>query len=97
KLPADTRFEQHGGGAFTHLALDLRSIALLLGAMRREAAQLLVALGHGAGGERGLQQPLGDEVREAAVGRSRVRVVIHCQSEMSFGSLSGALEHILAG
>src|SRR6266404_7374357 len=97
ELLADTRFEQHGGGALAHLALDPRGIAFLLGAVCRELAQLLVAVGRGAPGERGLQQPLGDDVREAAVRRRGVRVVIHRQSEVSFGSLSGALEHILAG
>src|SRR2546430_5429511 len=66
KLLADARFEQHGGGALAHPALDLRGIAFLLGAVCREAAQLLLAVGRGAPGERGLQQPLRDEVREAA-------------------------------
>src|SRR5207249_9646571 len=36
KLLADARLEQHGGGALARLALDLRGIAFLLGAVRSE-------------------------------------------------------------
>src|SRR5437763_150633 len=39
KLLADARFEQHGGGALAHPALDLRGIAFLLGAVCVEASR----------------------------------------------------------
>src|SRR2546430_13610335 len=57
----------------------------------------LLAVRRGAARERGLHKPLRDEIREAAVGRGRVRVVIHCEPEMPLDGFTGALAHILPG
>ena len=97
ELRTRARFEQHGRGGLVHLPLHLRGIAFLLRAVCRELPQLLLAVGRGAARERGFHEPLRDEIREAAVGRGRVRVVIDCEPEMPLDGNTRALAHILRG
>ncbi len=84
-------------------AADLRTwrstlfgVVLLLGAVRGERLELGRRIGRRLPGERGLEQPLRDEVGKAAVGRRRVRVVAHGEAEVADRRLARPLDDVLA-
>ena len=84
ELRADAPLQQQRRRRLLHLALDLRRVVLLFGAVRGEHAQLVVRVRRRAPGERRLQQALRDEIREAPVRRGRMRVILHRQAEVPF-------------
>ena len=93
---AHARREQQRRGRLLDLAFDLGRVVLLLRAVARELAQLVDAVGRGRPGERGLHEPLGHEVRVAAVRRRGVGVVLHRQAEVARRRLPRQLDAVLA-
>src|ERR1700691_5119201 len=65
--------------------------------MRGKRTQLVLGVRRGLPGQRSLQQPLRNDIREAAIGCGCVSAVIECQAKVAFGRLAGAFEDVLAG
>ena len=85
-------------------AADLRTCRSTLfaassccGAVAASVRELVVPSRRRAARQRRLDQALGDEVGEAAVGRRRVGVVLDRQAEVTRGRPPGALDDVLAG
>src|SRR5690242_6131033 len=67
ELLADAIHQQQSGRSLADLALDLRGAFLLRSAVSSELAELVVGVSRGLSVERGLDQALSDEIREASI------------------------------
>ena len=95
---ADVRVQDDGGDALLHLALDLARGVFHLGASLRDGVELhLRSRAARDVREPCLEQALRDHVREAAVGRGGVGVVLHGEAEVAGRWLIGLDQHVFAG
>src|SRR5262249_409732 len=93
---AHARLEQERRGRLADLSLDLVRVVLLLRAVSGERRELPDGVGRWLGGERGLEQPLRDQVGEPPVRGRRVRVGPPRQAEVADGRLARPLDDVLA-
>ena len=78
----DSRLQQQRRRRLPHLPFHLLGGILLFRAVLRQRLQVVVAVGGGLTGQRGLQQPLGNDVRIAAVGGRGMGIVPDRQPEV---------------
>jgi len=80
------------------LALDLAGGVFAFGAGFRDGVEFVVFIGIRRLPQQRLDQALGDEIGEAAVGRGGVRVVLHGETEVAdVGIVGGVRECIRRG
>src|SRR5439155_26782547 len=96
ELLADASRQETRGRGLPHQPFDLLGAVLLERAFRGERAELVATVGNFLPGERRADEALGDEVRIAPVGRGRVRVLAHGETEVSDDGLAGEARHVLA-
>src|SRR2546421_6550683 len=94
---ADAVAEEHCGGGLAQTPLDLARSRLHKIAALRNRFEFLARVGRVRARLDGLQTALRDKVREAPVGRGRVRVVVDGQTEVSLLFESGRFDHVVAG
>ena len=92
----DARRDDQRGRRFPHLALDLVGRVLLRRAVRRQAARARPSCRATVPGERRLEQTLRQQIGIAAVGRRRVRVVLHGEPEMAGRLAARRIDDVLA-
>src|SRR5258708_25025557 len=93
---AEAVLEQQRRRRLPHLALDLRGVVFLLGAVAREGVELVGAVRGPAAGQCRLHEALADQIREAPVRRGGVRVVAHGEREVAGGLVARAWQRVLA-
>ena len=98
EVVADLAGEGYSGDPLLHGALNFASGGVAVVEVLGDGGELVVRIGPGIVSEHGLDDALGDEVGEAAVGGGGVCVVERGQAEVA-GLVGGTArsEHVLAG
>jgi hypothetical protein len=88
--------QQQRGGGLVDLALNLGGGVFLIGAVLGEFRQFRDGVGQRRAGQRGFQESLRDEIREATVWCGGMRVIFHRQREVSGRFAAGEIQRVFA-
>ena len=88
--------QQQRGGGLDDPAFNFGGGVFLIGAVLGQLRQLRNGVGQRCACQRGFQQSLRDQIREAPVRRGGMRVVLYRQREMSGGIAAGEIKRVFA-
>src|SRR5713101_2119334 len=91
----DSRLQEERRGRLPHLPLHLVRVVFLLRAVARQLLELATAVRRRATGQRGLEQALRHEVREAPVRGGGMGVVVDREAEVARRRSARKLQHVL--
>ena len=94
---ADAMAHGHGGQPLRHFPLHFSRGIAFLRAVSGDAGEIVVVIWPGLSIEQTFDQPLCDHIGKAPVGRGRVRVILHRQSEVPLRGIARTLQHIFPG